>query len=94
MKNKKPLIGIIIFILLILAIIAFKKFTDSTGSIRLGNLTTVYVATGGGKEDFLQDPDINKILQRKLSSPINNMTIFTRVNSKCHTIKLKTFNNS
>jgi len=84
-KNKKPLIGIIIFVLLILVIIAFKKFTDSTGSIRLGNLTTVYVATGGGKEDFLQDPDINKILQKKYKL---NVVYDTWSNGKTITLPL------
>ncbi|MBQ9181218.1 MAG: hypothetical protein IJ134_01060 [Bacilli bacterium] len=63
--NKKPLIGIAIFIVLIVAIVFFKNFTNSDGSISLKNLTTVYVATGGGKEDFLADKDINKILQKK-----------------------------
>jgi len=66
MKNKKALIGIIIFILLILAIIVIKYLTDNDkGDILTGKLTTVYVATGGGKEDFLNDEDVNKILRKK-----------------------------
>ena len=54
MKNKKALIGVIIFIILIVAIIVIKTVADSDESNFLnGRLTTVYVATGGGKEDFL-----------------------------------------
>lgn len=66
MKNKKALIGIIIFIVLIIAIIVIKYLTDNDkGDILTGKLTTVYVATGGGKEDFLNDEDVKKILRKK-----------------------------
>ena len=34
-------------------------------SILSGKLTTVYVATGGGKEDFLNDKEVVKILKKK-----------------------------
>lgn len=66
MRNKKAIIGIIIFIILILAIIVIKYLTDNDrGDILTGKLTTVYVATGGGKEDFLNDEDVKKILRKK-----------------------------
>ena len=65
MKNKKTLIGIIIFIVLILLIIFIKYSNDHNGSILTNNLTTIYVATGGGKEDFLSDSDVKKILKSK-----------------------------
>ena len=66
MKNKKAIIGIIIFIILIIAIIVIKYLTDNDkGDILTGKLTTVYVATGGGKEDFLNDDDVKKILRKK-----------------------------
>ena len=65
MNNKKTIIGIIIFIVLVLAIIFIKNFANNDGNILIGNLTDVYVATGGGKEDFLADKDIQKILQKK-----------------------------
>ena len=66
MKNKKSIIGIIIFIVLILIIIGIKIFTDKDNpGIIGGNLTTIYVATGGGKEDFLADKDVQKILRNK-----------------------------
>lgn len=62
--NKKQIIGIVIFVVLILAVIGFKFFTDNSGT-GVSGLTTVYVATGGGKEDFLADPDVVKILRKK-----------------------------
>ena len=66
MKNKKAIIGIVIFIFLVVAIIAIKNINDNdSGSILSGKLTTVYVATGGGKEDFLNDKDVQKILKSK-----------------------------
>ena len=66
MKNKKALIGVILFIVLIIAIIVIKYLTDNDkGDILTGKLTTVYVATGGGKEDFLNDEEVKKILRKK-----------------------------
>ena len=56
MKNKKTILGVAIFIILILIIIGFKVFSDKNGeSNNLANLKTVYVATGGGKEDFIAE---------------------------------------
>ena len=63
--NKRQIVGIIIFVLLIGAIIGIKMI-NSNGEIgNNSSLTTVYVATGGGKEDFLADPEVNKILKEK-----------------------------
>ena len=53
MKNKKLFIGIGIFIVLIISIIVIKNLGDK--GITGNKLTDVYVATGGGKEDFLSD---------------------------------------
>ena len=61
--NKKRIIGIIIFVLLIAVIIGIKTFSDNNGGI--GKTTTIYVATGGGKEDFIADEKVNKILKNK-----------------------------
>ena len=62
--NKKQIIGIGIFVVLVLAIIGMKYInTKEIGP--LGNITTVYVATGGGKEDFLADEEVLKILKKK-----------------------------
>lgn len=65
MKNKKTIIGIAIFVVLIVIIILIKTLSGKDGGIMNGNLTDVYVATGGGKEDFLADKDIQKILKEK-----------------------------
>lgn len=60
--DKKKIIGISIFIFLILLIIGINTFTNNKG---FANLKTVYVATGGGKEDFLTDEEVLKILKKK-----------------------------
>ncbi len=60
--NKKRLIGIIIFVILILGIIAFKKFGSNISNV---GITTIYVATGGGKEDFLKDEEVLNILRKE-----------------------------
>lgn len=64
MKNKR-VIGIILFIVLIATIILLKYLKDEKGITLSKGLTTVIVATGGGKEDFLADEDIKKILEKK-----------------------------
>ena len=67
--KKKQIIGIVIFVILILVIVGIRFFTNKQngeGGITLGkNLTTVYVATGGGKEDFIADKDVVKIMENK-----------------------------
>ena len=67
MKNKKQIIGIVIFLVLIAIIVGIKLFSDykKEGEISLDGLTTVYVATGGGKEDFIADEDVVRILREK-----------------------------
>ena len=66
MKNKKLFLGIGIFIILIVAIVLLKNLgTNANKEDNIKGLTTVYVATGGGKEDFLADPDVVKILRKK-----------------------------
>ncbi len=63
--NKRQVIGVVIFIVLVLAIMGIRFFSSDSKGIDLSRLTTVYVATGGGKEDFLADPDVVKILRKK-----------------------------
>ena len=66
MKNKKSLWGILLFVVIIVAIIVINNIKDNDDTNFLnGKLTTVYVATGGGKEDFLADKDVIKILKSK-----------------------------
>ena len=60
--NKKQIFGILIFIILILIVVGIKFFNTNVSPARL---TTVYVATGGGKEDFISDERILKILKNK-----------------------------
>lgn len=67
MKSKK-VIGIIIFVILVGIIIGIKVVKDNVdkdSSTYKSNLTTVYVATGGGKEDFISDEEVIKIMQEK-----------------------------
>ena len=61
--NKKQIIGIAIFLILIGAIIGIKFLNNKDESTK--GLTTIYVATGGGKEDFIQDEDVVRILKDK-----------------------------
>ena len=60
--EKKKIIGIAIFVLLILLIIGIKVFSNKNID---SNLTTIYVATGGGKEDFLKDEEVQEIFREK-----------------------------
>ena len=60
--NKKKIIGIIIFLILITGIILFKKFGSNISNV---GIKTVYVATGGGKEDFLKDEEVLSILRKE-----------------------------
>ena len=52
------ILEIISLILAIVVVIA-----TSTGANSKKNLKKVYVATGGGKEDFLADTDVVKIME-------------------------------
>ena len=61
----KRIFGIIIFIVLVIIVIVIGFFNGKEDGIIRKNLTTVYVATGGGKEDFISDPDIIKIMEKK-----------------------------
>ena len=65
--GKKQIIGISIFVVLILLIVGIKAFSDkkTNDPENVKGLTTVYVATGGGKEDFLADEEVQQILKKK-----------------------------
>lgn len=62
--NKKQIIGVVIFVILIGVIVGIKTLSNVGIGFNSG-LTTVYVATGGGKEDFIADPEVNEILRKK-----------------------------
>lgn len=62
--NKKQIIGIVIFAVIILGVIGYKLLSNG-GEIIDTNAKTIYVATGGGKEDFLADERVNEIFRKK-----------------------------
>ena len=66
MRGRKEVwIGLVILVILVLIIIGIKFFSTNGESIIESNLKTVYVATGGGKENFLADEEVNKIMKKK-----------------------------
>ena len=62
--NKKQIIGIVIFVVIILGVVGYKLLSNG-GEIVDSNAKTIYVATGGGKEDFLADEKVNQIFRKK-----------------------------
>ena len=65
LKAKKEIwIGLGILIILILVVIGIKLVLDSK-EISEADLKPVYIATGGGKENFLADEEIQKIVKTK-----------------------------
>lgn len=66
MRGRKEVwIGLGILVILVLIIIGIKFFSTNGESIMESNLKTVYIATGGGKENFLADEEVNKIMKKK-----------------------------
>ena len=64
--SKKQIIGVVIFVMLVLIIIGIGVFRKKSDTTLFGDdLTTVYVATGGGKESFIADEDVVEIMQEK-----------------------------
>ena len=80
--NKKQIIGVVILIVLILAIILYKNYG---GEVLNSNITTIYVATGGGKEDFLKDEEVLNILRKEYKI---NVEFDTWSNSKTVSLPL------
>ena len=65
MDRKKQIgIGILILLALIIGIVSL-KMTNDEDKTDLSNLTQVYVATGGGKEDFLEDEEVQQIFRER-----------------------------
>lgn len=60
--KKEKIIGIVILVVAIISIVIIKAILDSKSD---KNLTVVYGAVGGGKEDFIADEEFNKILKDK-----------------------------
>ena len=66
MKKGRNVIGLSIILLAVaLLVFTFLKTTVSNNIKENNKVTTVYVAAGGGKEDYLADGDILKILKEK-----------------------------
>ena len=84
MKGKKEIwIGLGVLILLIAAIVGIKMYNDNksteggltpTQSKKMANATQVYVATGGGKENFISDEQVNNIMLDKYNLNITYET--------------------
>ena len=89
MKGKKELwIGLGILIVLIAAIVGIKMYNDNKttdGGLtpaqtkKMANAKQVYVATGGGKENFIADEEVTKIMLDKYNL---NVTYDTWSNGK------------
>ena len=62
--KKKQIIGIIIFIILVVIIVLIKLVGNKLDGEGISNLDNVYVATGGGKENFIADDDVIKIMKK------------------------------
>lgn len=66
MKKGRNVIGLSIILLAVaLLVFTFLKTTVSNNIKENNKVTTVYVAAGGGKEDYLADEDILRILREK-----------------------------
>ena len=63
--SKKQIIGLVIFLVLILIIVGIKFIGDKKDSVSGKDLTTVYVATGGGKEGFIANEKVVNIMENK-----------------------------
>lgn len=65
--NKK-IIGIVVFVLLILCIVGIKLFnnpSEKENELNTKNLKEIFVAVGGGKEDFIANTRVNEIMNTK-----------------------------
>ena len=60
--KKEKIIGLAILIVVVIAVVVIKGVMDNKSG---KNLTIIYGAVGGGKEDFLADEKFNEILQDK-----------------------------
>ena len=64
-KKVQAFIGVIILVILIVIIVSINAFTKNKGIQSDKNLTQVYVATGGGKENFIADEEVISIMENK-----------------------------
>lgn len=65
---RKKIIGILIFVVLVIVLVLVKVFNNNSENVNTlegKNLKQVFVATGGGKEDFIADKEVVEILQNE-----------------------------
>ena len=64
-RKKQAILGLAILIVLIIVIVAVTTLKNNKDGILDSNLKQVFVATGGGKENFLADEEVNNIMKQK-----------------------------
>ena len=64
-RKKQAFLGLAILIILIIVIVAVTTLKNNKDGISDSNLKQVFVATGGGKENFLADEEVNNIMKQK-----------------------------
>ena len=64
-RKKQAILGLAILIILIIVIVAVTTLKNNKDGISDSNLKQVFVATGGGKENFLADEEVNNIMKQK-----------------------------
>lgn len=64
-RKKQAILGLAILIVLIIVIVAVTTLKNNKDVISDSNLKQVFVATGGGKENFLADEEVNNIMKQK-----------------------------
>lgn len=64
-RKKQAFLGLAILIVLIIVIVAVTTLKNNKEGILDSNLQQVFVATGGGKENFLADEEVNNIMKQK-----------------------------
>ena len=64
-RKKQAILGLAILIVLIIVIVAVTTLKNNKEGIIDSNLKQVFVATGGGKENFLADEEVNNIMKQK-----------------------------
>ncbi len=71
--KKKLILGILLFAVIVGAGIGISKLISPTGPDSQSPKTvTVYGAVGGGKENFLADPDVNRIMAERYGISVQN----------------------
>ena len=69
--KKKLILGILIFAIIIGAGVGISKLAGSPGTSDIKTVT-VYGAVGGGKENFLADPDVIRIMAERYGITVQN----------------------